>query len=161
MRYNTVNQPEIRMLVRNFNHQRTTLMIFCQLPICEDCCRQASKRLNAFPSVKALIRNIGNFNCKLLNFALGRAWPDAGARLRQLHRAAGDVPQGPGRPGQGEEEEVRQADGKVLREPGALPRPLHQEAGQCAAGGKCWTKPRESFDNNRSCSFWRTFARQN
>lgn len=35
----------------------------------------------------------------------------------------------------GGQEEVREADGQVLSEPGALPQPVHQETGHCTARG--------------------------
>ena len=56
--------------------------------------------------------------------------------LIAVHRAPGELPQGPHRGGERAQEEVREADGQVLRQPGAVPRPVDQEAGHRLAGGR-------------------------
>ena len=63
-----------------------------------------------------------------------------GAGLRAVHRAAGAIPARADRRREGAEEDVREADGQVLRQPGEVPGPVHQEAGHGAAGGETSSK---------------------
>ena len=68
--------------------------------------------------------------------ALSRIAFAVGAGLRAVHRAPGAVPARPDRRREGAQEEVREADGQVLRQPGEVPGALHQETGHRAAGGR-------------------------
>ena len=53
-----------------------------------------------------------------------------------VHRSLGELSQGPHRSGEGAQEKVRKADGQVLRQPGAVPRPFDQKAGHRLARGR-------------------------
>ena len=53
-----------------------------------------------------------------------------------VHRTPGELSKGSHRGGEGAQKEVRKADGKILREPRAIPRTVDQKTGHRLAGGK-------------------------